>query len=214
MLKKNMYGGLDEIVAARVGMGYGLCSNPDDYKSCRDEEYAMPIKNTVAVGFTNASLTVTNLVIYRGHYMSRGFWQKNDVLGFNNWMDLPEAEFYDHVSADIKANAGFRHGDIEEIILYGEAAEEKKFLDAVWKALGDLEDAGGLAGRAADLYSVVQVPAFSALYTAARGAAELARRAQGVSGDCVEVVDTVDIVDEVAEDADNTVWYERNGELI
>lgn len=131
--------------------------------------------------------------------MSRGFWQKNEYLGMDNPRQLPEPEFWDRVGAEIKANAGFSQSDIEELILYGEAAEEKKFLDAVWNALGDLEDEDRLRGRAADMYATLQTPKFSALYTAARGAAEFARRAQGVSGDCMDEETFTDVTLEKTE---------------
>jgi hypothetical protein len=132
--------------------------------------------------FTNESLTVTNVFIYYGHYISRGISEKNEVLGFQNRYGFPD--FWDRVGAVIKGTAGFSYGEIEELILYGEAAEEKRFLDEVRKALGDLQSRDLLKGRGADLYAPLQVSDFSALYIGARGAAEFARRWQGVSGDC------------------------------
>lgn len=90
----------------------------------------------------------------------------------NPWR-LTEREFWDRVSADIEAYAEFAKEDIEETILYGEAAEEKTFLYAVWKALRNLEDDRRLKGRARDLSASIQVSVFSSLYSASHGVAEI-----------------------------------------
>ena len=69
--------------------------------------------------------------------------------------------------------------EIDDLILMGEYAEEKRFLDAVWQALGEVADVQ-------NLWRPLQVSGFSAEFVAARGAAELAKRWQGETWDCIE----------------------------
>lgn len=165
---------LDETLAARAGMGYGMCEHWEDFVECYYEELEFPPKRVLSISFTNDSLTVSNIMIYPPQSMLDA-WAKDYLLGYafryetqNLWGRV--GELVRTVAMQVEG------GKIEELIIMGECAEEKKFLNAIWQALGDLEKKGFVEGRFMDVYAKLQVPGFSALYVGSRGAAEIARR--------------------------------------
>jgi len=172
-----------------VSTRHGLCESWADRKKCKAEEQAMTGEQTLSITYTNNSLQVDSLLVYNAQHVVRGYSNSFRHLGSraveletgNSSMDLGEIMERLHQGRIMQiksAGWGLGKKKFQRMVLMGESAEDKDFLKAVWIALADLESLGFLAGRSGDMYSAIQTPEFNALYTGARGAAELAIRWQ------------------------------------
>ena len=182
--KKYPYGG--------VSMGHGICRNWEDKNKCNAEEKAMPREQILSLTYTNESLQIDNLLVHTADNVVRGYSKSFRSLGSQSLdlekkkSDLNIQEIEGHqerlkqgIISQIKS-AGRNTGKnkYQRLVIMGESGEDNDFLQAVWIALDALESLGFLEGRFGGMYSVIQTPGFSALYTGARGAADLAIRWQ------------------------------------
>jgi len=174
-----------------VSIGHGICKNREDKKSCEAEEKAMTGEQTLSITYTNRSLQVESLLVYDAEHVVRGYSNNFRYLGsqpFNLDKEKEKSDISTKISKEnlkqgrimqIKSSGwGLGKRKFQRLVLMGESAEDKDFLSALWIALGELESLGFLDGSAGDLYSALQTPGFSSLYTGARGAAQLAIRWQ------------------------------------
>ncbi|PVH88932.1 hypothetical protein DL98DRAFT_508791 [Cadophora sp. DSE1049] len=178
---KNWGQPLKDLNAAWAGMGYGLCEHWRDIDACEEEEELIVPRFALALSFTGDELSVHKTWISNAHYTYSIVSKNYRDLGYESWRSNPaNSTFWDLLG---KAVADVATSEpqyvIQDLIIMGEYAEEKNFLDAVWKALGDVADVQ-------KLWQPLQVSGFSAEFVAARGAAELAKRWQGETWDCVE----------------------------
>lgn len=175
-----------------ISAGHGICRSWEDRIKCAAEDKTMSGEQTLSITYTNESLQVERLLVYNAEHVVRSYSNSFSYLGSQplelekKKSELNKKEFEEHLNRlknrrirQIKS-AGWGVGEkkFQRLALLGESAEDKDFLEAVWIALGDLESLGFLEGRSGDMYSAIQIPGFSALYTGARGAAELAIRWQ------------------------------------
>lgn len=170
--------------AGYVGMGHGLCKVWSDGQKCMEEEAEMDVRLVLTVSLDADALYVRSTLMASAYKSLLTSSISGPDLGYDNH----EGEgYWDAIVSRIKwiADTFLPGQKIDQIVLMGEYAQETKFLNAVWRALNDLADQGYLAGRAADVYSDIQISGFSSLYVGARGAAELALRWQGDLGGCV-----------------------------
>ncbi|KAH7409420.1 hypothetical protein BKA64DRAFT_397085 [Cadophora sp. MPI-SDFR-AT-0126] len=178
---KNWGQPLNDLNAAWAGMGYGLCEHWRDIDACEEEEELIVPRYALALSFTGDELSVHKTWVSNAHYTYSLVSANYRDLGYESWRSNPaNSTFWDSLG---KAVADVATSEpqyaIQDLIIMGEYAEEKSFLDAIWKALGDVTDVQ-------KLWQPLQVSGFSAEFVAARGAAELAKRWQGETWDCVE----------------------------
>jgi len=170
---RQLYGQPHELSAAYAGYGMGLCHNTTDLSACRAEEHNMYRNMTLAISFTRDALTVETYPFKDAYqYMLPNSYTEHPVdydLGLDALTDFPDpvsywARVHDTICAQISREGRLRN-PIDTIVLYGEAASSTKFQSVVREVVESLQDI---------------VPIFSAEseFVAARGAAELAHRAQ------------------------------------
>ena len=145
---------LDETVAAHAGIGYRLSNNFRDPIKCDSGEYSSPTTRALAVTFTNDSLSIRNMLLYLGRHYSEESWSINTNLGFK--CSFESSDYWERLGGEIVTQASLNAGEVDELLVLGECAEEKRFLDTLWRTLGEMEDQGLLNGRAADIYSNLQ----------------------------------------------------------
>lgn len=172
------------IYAANAGMGRGLCKIWQDQDECGNEMLQLPSMETLAVSFDRDAVRVANAEIKLAYENAPLQLSADYTLAYDN---SHAPEFWDNLTSRITQYGKELDQKIQQIVVMGEHAEEKKFLDSLWKALHELEESGNLDGRAADIYSTIQVPGLNTLYLGARGAAEIAMEWQGEVEKCVEV---------------------------
>mgnify|MGYP004188314547 CR=1 FL=1 len=172
---------LNRLNAAWAGMGYGLCEYWRDIDACEEEEELIVPKFALELSFTGDELSAHKSWVFNAHNMYRIASANHKYLGYDSWRSNPSnSTFWDSLGkAVVDVATSEPECAIEELVIMGEYAEDKNFLDAVWKALGDVVDVQ-------KLWQPLQVSGFSAEFVAARGAAELAKRWQGETWDCVE----------------------------
>ncbi|KAL2074631.1 hypothetical protein VTL71DRAFT_8409 [Oculimacula yallundae] len=164
---------LRELNVAWVGLGHGVCEHWRDSERCDKEERSMEKRVVLALSFTEERLSISKAFVSGASEIYVATQVSRQDLGYLSWRSNPENEtFWDSVGMYVGTVARTDRGFvIQDLILTGEHAEEKNFLDAVWKALGDVTDVQ-------KLWQPLQVPGFDAEFVAARGAAELAKRWQ------------------------------------
>lgn len=168
--------------AAWAGMGYGLCEHWQDIEKCEEEEASIRSKFVLGIGFTSKEMWVTRALVENAHQRYTYLYHEYPDLGYDNWKsNIFNSTFWDTLSGKVaEAVLMQKELEIEDLVLVGEYAEEKMFLDAVWKALGDVTP------DVKKLWEPLQVSGFNAEFVAARGSAEFAKRWQGETWDCVE----------------------------
>ncbi|KAH7360409.1 hypothetical protein BKA65DRAFT_591473 [Rhexocercosporidium sp. MPI-PUGE-AT-0058] len=178
---KNYGQPLNDLSAAWAGMGYGLCEHWRDIEKCEEEEELIVPRFALALSFTGDALSVHKTWVANAHFTFNIVSETYRDLGWESWRINPaNTTFWDSLGkAVVDVATSQPEYVIQDLILLGEFAEEKIFLDAVWKALGDVTGV-------TKLWEPLQVSGFNAEFIAARGAAELAKRWQGETWDCVE----------------------------
>lgn len=175
---KHPYGPLNELNAAYAGMGYGLCTHWGNITACEAEEDALPEKLALMISFTHAELRINSALVYNAHtgyLLASGRWPD---LGYEKWLKNEQnSTFWNEVGGRVVLmTKGYTGGrKIEVLLLTGEDTQQKRFLDAVWKALDQ-----------PNVFAELQKPGFDEEFVVARGAAELAKRWVGETWDCVE----------------------------
>lgn len=172
---------LSNLNAAWAGMGSGLCKHWRDIDQCEEEEDLITPRFVLATSFTGDELVVHKTWVLNAHYSFSIVSAKYPDLGYESWRINPSnSTFWDSLGKKVAEVATTEpQYVIQDLILMGEYAENKMFLDAIWKALGDMADVQ-------KFWEPLQVSGFSAEFVAARGAAELAKRWQGETWNCIE----------------------------
>jgi len=174
----NYFGDVDEVSAAYAALGNGLCQYPEDIQSCEDEGRDMPYYRVLSISFTQLLLSLKMSSCGSPALCSVYISEDDFDLGlrFKNSYG-PEWSYWTAVRRSIRRFAELQSG-IDKLQLCGEAASNENFLEALRSALRDLEPrtevAIGGSGR------------LEPLSLAARGAAELAKRFQVMTWNCVE----------------------------
>jgi hypothetical protein len=165
----------NQLSSAFAGLGYGLCKSWADLQKCAKEEKTFPQRDVIAIEFIDSKLDISYSIGRTPHQFYTYVYESFPDFGFNH-SDSPGfwAAVRDRITtvvreADRKPNT---------LILLGERAGNKKFLDTVWEALGELE--------LRDIYKDLQVEGFDPDMVCVRGAAEMGKRAQGEPRNCVE----------------------------
>jgi hypothetical protein len=183
-------GWLTEFGAAYAGMGFGLCQNYTDVDSCEEEESDMEFRNILALTLNNASFSAAyDWMMEVGTYLPSEQNMRFD-LGFGS---LPEVEneqarFWKEVKRVIvdvgKESQRLGFGPINTLLLMGEYAKTSKFESTVKDALQELLSGPFSTDRTATPNFIKQV--FDPTWITARGAAEMAKRAQEAPFGCRE----------------------------
>lgn len=168
--------------AAWAGMGMGICEHWQDIEKCDEEEGHFKFKPTLALTYTYDELVVEVILMVNAHRSFQYDRVRFPDLSYGTWdLDRSNATYWETIGRKVVEIARRNPwlGPIEEVVLMGEYAAEKRFRDSIWKALGsDLDDQ--------NLRANFQSLKFSAEFIAARGAAEMAKRWQGETWGCKE----------------------------
>ncbi|KAH6667942.1 hypothetical protein B0J14DRAFT_642249 [Halenospora varia] len=169
------YGPIHQVNSAYAGSGFGLCKHWGDIQKCEEEEQIMGGKDILTISYTKEELILETSYAYGAHQIWATANQRHPEYGFGK---AKSKDFWNDIKLRITTmiKASGRH--ISELLLIGESAEEKEFLDTVWKALDEVGQK--------ELYNSLQVPGFNAEFVAARGSAEFAKRWQGEAPGCLE----------------------------
>ena len=166
---------LYQAAAAYAGMGNGLCEHWRDMQTCEAEDKQFKPKEMLALSYTNEELILQLIYAFNAHRTLELSRDRVASLGLKHQNDNPN--FKKDVSKRI-INFVTSTTPIEAVLVMGEGAEEKEFLNALWYALDQM----GLR----DLYAGLQTSRFNATYIASRGTAEMAKRWQRETWGCVE----------------------------
>jgi hypothetical protein len=167
----------NQITTGFVGMGYGLCEHWADPTKCFEEENSMSPKKLITISYTDEELLVSTAWAQTASWVSPDILELYPEFGYNGTSQHSD-EFWTGIKQRITTVMRATDTKPDTLILLGDRAKEKKFADTVWEALGEL----GIV----DIYRQVQVTGFDAEMLNARGAAELAKRAQGEPQGCIE----------------------------
>jgi hypothetical protein len=170
------YRSYGQVQSAFAGMGYGLCKHWADVQKCIDEEGGFPYKSVLAIGYMDDTLDISVAWGETAYDLWTDVTASYPEFGYNG-TSHPDSFWHD-IKLRITTVARASRTKPDTLILLGERATEKKFLDTVWEALHELE--------IPELYEQLQVPGFDPTRISARGGAEFAKRAQGGPRGCVE----------------------------
>jgi hypothetical protein len=174
----NFYGGVDEVSAAYAGLDNGLCHNPEDTKSCEDEEANMRSSQVLSISFTNYMLSLRMSSCRAARICWDYNSEENSGLGLRfEHRYGAELEYWAHVRRSIRRFAEVAW-KIDKLHVFGEAASNEHFQEALRGALRDLEPRAALAMGASEKMDPLSL--------AARGAAEFAKRFQVMTWGCQE----------------------------
>jgi hypothetical protein len=181
-----LYGGrLYQTNAVWAGMGNGLCEHWGDIEKCEIEEWKSRQIQTLVISFTAKELILENAFMVTPHASSIYAHDKHDDLGYEAWEGNRDNEtFWDDLGRKVRGMAErFKKAKWipQELLLVGDFAGNKLFLDAVEKALE-----GIMVMDVDEISTNLQISGYNPQYEAARGAAELAKRWQGETWNCVE----------------------------
>ena len=174
----NFYLDVDEVRAAYAGLGNGLCQNPKDIKSCEDEEIDMKNHQVLSISFADfmLSLTLSSCSTARRCFDFSAVDHSELGLRLKHWHGS-ELAYWTHVRRSIRRFVELA-GRIDKLQLFGEAASNEHFLEALRGAFRDLEPR---------TVAVLDEPSrMEPLGLAARGAAEFAKRFQEMTWGCQE----------------------------
>jgi hypothetical protein len=164
--------------AVAASQGLGLCENYTDAWSCAQEEHEMPVRMVVTVEYTIASLIVTLFPLQSAGSNS----DEHTVIDFAAGARNQDSPGYWHLVRERLLQPFKDSGrPVDEVLLTGDCAHEPKFLDVLRDALGPL--VSQKEGAVQQYF----------LYSAARGAAEIAKRVQERPNGCSEPARCKDI---------------------
>lgn len=158
--------------AAFAGLGYGLCKSWTNPTECMMEGAQMPYEHVLFLNFDNSSFSAT--VQYMQH-VHQEWTYSNKVDMELGWWNLPvfevaKAQFWAQIHEIILEVAGALQRAPNKVIVMGDHGVNAEFLDVVKAAMWDvLEIDVSLMISATKIENVGML--------AARGAADLARRA-------------------------------------
>ncbi|RDL40781.1 uncharacterized protein BP5553_00760 [Venustampulla echinocandica] len=174
---------VNQFNTAFAGMGYGICTHWSNVEQCDSEEVSQPVRHTLTISYTADEFVVERSTSVTAYWIYRDARDRTPALGSSHRpLHNPDSikDYWEQVGDRIKlvALAGGDPRSLDTLVLMGESAQNKQLLDTIWKALSEL-------GKV-DLYSALQTPQFTTEFVAARGAAEMAKRAQAGPNGCVE----------------------------
>lgn len=151
-------------IAAYAGNGLGLCGDYRDAAACEEEELHIPSQFTLAVSYTHISMTTSQAHVSNAYYLEETPTLENLLLGYDArhggsyWEEVRNMLQSPVVDSPVRRN-------ISMVLLFGDATEKPRFREVLEEVVDDV--VGG------EPEIVDQQPEFSA----AKGAAELAKRA-------------------------------------
>ncbi|KAI2462863.1 hypothetical protein F4781DRAFT_163098 [Annulohypoxylon bovei var. microspora] len=151
-------------IAAYAGNGRGLCGDYRDAAACEEEELHIPSRFALAVSYTHTSLTTSQAHLSNAYYLEETPTLENLRLGY----DERHEEFYWEAVRDMLQSPVVDspvQRNITMVLVFGDATEKPRFREV----LGDVVD--NVLGGKPEI--IDRQPEFSA----AKGAAELAKRA-------------------------------------
>jgi hypothetical protein len=157
---------LRNINAAWAGMGLGICKHWQDIEKCDEETSHFKYKLTLVLTYTYDELVVEVITVFHAHLAYQYKRVRYPDLSYASWdNNRSNTTYWDNLGRKVVEVFRDINEPIEELVLMGEYAEERRFLDAIRKALGNDLDAQKLK-------PMLQNPKFNAEFIAARGAAE------------------------------------------
>jgi hypothetical protein len=170
------YGGIfPESGAVYVGNGFGLCSNYTDPASCEEEKHNpthQPLhENVLSVSYTGSILTSTWATegMWFAYPASDNFKVVDLGLGWDKRNENPKDSYYWEAVRDaiikpaLEAN-NYLHKETDKVLLHGDCSTDERFQKVLKEAVE-----GALENKP-------RVFALDPVYSAARGAAEMAKR--------------------------------------
>lgn len=170
------YGGIfPESGAAYTANGFGLCSNYTDQASCEEEKRNPPNQpsheHILSISYTTGILTSTWSLESMGFsYPGSDEFKLIDLnLGWDKRNENPNDKYYweavrDAILTPALKGKSFYHQNPSKIILHGDCSTDKRFQEV----LGEIVN--GVLGNTPQIFQMDPV------YSAARGAAEMAKR--------------------------------------
>jgi hypothetical protein len=174
----NFYGDVNEVRAAYAGLGNGLCHEPENIKYCEDEEASMRNYQVLSISFTDFMLSLRLSSCHAAH-LCWDYSSEEDInLGLRSahWYG-PEVEYWTRVRRSIRRFVEMAC-QIDKLHVFGEAASNGHFQEALRGALRDLEPKVAIAMGGSERLEPLSL--------VARGAAEFARRFQVMTWGCQE----------------------------
>ena len=159
--------------AAFAGLGYGLCESWTNLADCSTEEHQMPYEHVLFLDFDQLSFSAT--VQYLQH-VNQEWTYSNSIDMKLGWWSLPafevsRARYWAQIHEVILEVAGALQRPPNKIVVLGDHGTNAEFLDVVKAALWDVLEVDVSLMLSAN-------KAKNTGMLAARGAAELARRAE------------------------------------
>jgi hypothetical protein len=154
---------LPATIAAYAGNGLGLCKDYKNIEACKEEQANMPWQYALAISYTHTSLMTSHASVKDAYYLEEIHTVENLRLGYNDryqeayWETVRDALELPVLSPPVRNNT--------MVLVLGDAGEKPKFREVLEQMIADV--IGG------EPKMVDQHPEFSA----AKGAAELAKRA-------------------------------------
>lgn len=161
--------------AVYTGNGFGLCSNYTDQDSCEEEKRHsrnQTYQDDLFISYTTNMLTSTWSKKILGYYppSSDVFKHVNPNLGWEMRNENPNDEYYweavrKALLKPVLEGSVLYHGNFSKIFLFGDCSTESRFQETLRGMIGELE------GKP-------RIYEMDPVYLAARGASEMAKRAQ------------------------------------
>jgi hypothetical protein len=163
----NLYRLFREPAGAEASYGLGLCHDPSNVDRCNKEQHEMPIATVLTILYTRNALCV-EVSVMKSAYAYYPYATSPPSIDFNLGSqalhDNPDEEYYWKAVRDRIMAGGLPANRPTKVFLLGESTHEDKFRAVMEDALKSI------LGYVLEIYD--EDPVFSA----ARGAAEFARR--------------------------------------
>jgi hypothetical protein len=162
------YNPIHSTIAAYAGNGRGLCANYTMVDECREEERRIPQTYILAISYTHKSLTASQTLLSDAYKLEESPAVEDLTLGYDARHDNSNEDFYwekvrDTIRSPVVTSPLPRN--ITQVLVSGDAAQLPKFRQVLQEAIDNMFD---------------EVPVIlddEPVYSAARGVAELAKRA-------------------------------------
>jgi len=183
---KNIPDQVSEVSAAFAGSGHGLCEHYDDLDSCEDEEADMPYSQILALSLSQTSFSAAYTFMQSAY---RSIIEKETTRFDLGLMHCPttdeekEALYWSQVQDSIVKVGRATRERLTVLLILGEDGTNRAFIRTVKDALRELHS----NTEASTVFvSGSGNGEIDPLYVAAKGAAELAKRAQEAPAGCKE----------------------------
>ncbi len=162
------YRPIHSTIAAYAGNGLGLCVDYTNATSCEEEEMHIESLYTLAISYTHASFTASQAHVSNAYYLEETPTIEDLRLGYDARHDNPNENFYwesvrDALRFPIVTSPIRRN--VTMVLVSGDAAEIPKFREVLKEVVYEVID------------GEPEIVDHNPAYSAARGVAELAKRA-------------------------------------